>query len=226
MKTVRMKTDRRCQSILDAVRDVFAERGFDGTTTRELARAAGVSEALLFRHFPTKERLYAAVREDCIKGPTLDEFNRVMSLEPSTSTLVILVHFLAAVFIRSGDAKREALDRLMLRSLLEDGNFARALVGKYMRAWTAKVEQCVRAAARNDDVQAIPIHAGLRPLFAHHLFHSIQSFALPKKGVIDYGVSEDELIEQAVYFALLGCGLTPSAIRRHYNPKALLLVAS
>lgn len=53
-------TDRRSQ-ILTAAMEVFAEHGFHGTPTRELARRAGVSEALVFQHFPTKEALISAI---------------------------------------------------------------------------------------------------------------------------------------------------------------------
>jgi len=52
--------DRRSQ-ILAAAMEVFAEHGFHGTPTRELARRAGVSEALVFQHFPTKEALISAI---------------------------------------------------------------------------------------------------------------------------------------------------------------------
>lgn len=44
--------------ILDAARELFAERGYRGTTTRDLAEAAGVAELTLFRHFPTKAQLF------------------------------------------------------------------------------------------------------------------------------------------------------------------------
>jgi AcrR family transcriptional regulator len=54
--------DRRTQ-ILAAALEVFAEQGFHGTRTREIARRAGVSEALVFRHFPTKEALIRAILE-------------------------------------------------------------------------------------------------------------------------------------------------------------------
>jgi AcrR family transcriptional regulator len=226
MKTARLKNDLRCQSILDAVKNVFAERGFHGTTTRELAKAAGISEALLFRHFPTKERLYEAVREDCIRGPILDEFNRVMALEPSTSTLVILVHFMANAVSRGCDPKKRVLNRLVMQSLLDDGEFARAMLGKYVRALTLKLEQCLRVAARKGDVQEVPIRPDLRPLFAHHLFHALQVFSLPKDGVVDYKASHEVLVEQAVWFALLGFGLKPATIARLYNPKALQLMAA
>jgi AcrR family transcriptional regulator len=52
--------DRRLQIVQVAVR-LFSERGFRGTTTKEIAQAAGVSEAIIFRHFATKEDLYTAI---------------------------------------------------------------------------------------------------------------------------------------------------------------------
>ena len=52
--------ERRLQILAVAVR-LFSERGFVGTTTKEIAQASGVSEAMVFRHFATKEELYAAI---------------------------------------------------------------------------------------------------------------------------------------------------------------------
>src|ERR1700710_964868 len=52
--------DRRRQLIEVAI-DLFSKRGFSGTTTREIALAAGVTEAIIFRHFATKQDLYAAI---------------------------------------------------------------------------------------------------------------------------------------------------------------------
>ena len=54
--------DRRHQ-ILQVATELFAGRGFEGTTTREIARRAKVNEAIIFRHFPTKDDLYWAVIE-------------------------------------------------------------------------------------------------------------------------------------------------------------------
>jgi len=44
--------------LLGAARSTFAARGYAGSSTREIADAAGVSEALLFRHFGTKANLF------------------------------------------------------------------------------------------------------------------------------------------------------------------------
>ncbi len=54
--------DRRLQIAQVAMR-LFSERGFRGTTTKEVAQAAGVSEAIIFRHFATKDDLYAAIND-------------------------------------------------------------------------------------------------------------------------------------------------------------------
>ena len=50
--------------ILKAALKLFARRGYDGTTTKELAEAAGVAEGTLFRHFETKKAILVQVATD------------------------------------------------------------------------------------------------------------------------------------------------------------------
>ncbi len=57
-----MKHDRR-QDILAAAMELFAKKGFRGTTTRDLATHAEVNEAIIFRYFNNKEELYRAILE-------------------------------------------------------------------------------------------------------------------------------------------------------------------
>lgn len=52
--------DRRLQILRVAV-SLFSQKGFGGTTTREIAQAAGISEAMVFRHYATKQELYTAI---------------------------------------------------------------------------------------------------------------------------------------------------------------------
>src|ERR671910_3542145 len=103
----RLSSEQRREGIVKSVRGVFAEKGFDGTTTRELARAANVSEALLYKHFPSKESLYAAMLDACAKGATFAEFKRILALEPSGSTLVMMVHFIISRFVQGRTADRD-----------------------------------------------------------------------------------------------------------------------
>lgn len=57
--------EERREEILEAAERVFAARGLHGTPTMEIARAAGISQAYLFRLFPTKAELFTALVERC-----------------------------------------------------------------------------------------------------------------------------------------------------------------
>ncbi len=57
----RMAGEERRLQIVRVAMTLFSQRGFRGTTTKEIAQAAGVSEAIIFRHFATKEELYTAI---------------------------------------------------------------------------------------------------------------------------------------------------------------------
>src|SRR5690348_891509 len=100
--TAKLTGEERRAAIIKAVRRVFAEKGFDGTTTRELAAAAGVSEALLFKHFPNKEALFTAMQLSCCTEQDADRYERLRALEPSASTLVLMVHFLVSRLLKCG----------------------------------------------------------------------------------------------------------------------------
>lgn len=62
MSSEQVKVSTR-DKILEAAIRLFAEKGFSGTTTREIAEKAGVNEALIFRYFSTKRDLYSAIIE-------------------------------------------------------------------------------------------------------------------------------------------------------------------
>src|SRR5437868_9244333 len=63
----------RREVLVEAAVAAFAEHGFHGTPTTEVAKAAGISQAYLFRLFPTKTELYVAAVERCY-ARTLDIF--------------------------------------------------------------------------------------------------------------------------------------------------------
>jgi TetR/AcrR family transcriptional regulator len=59
----RMSAVDRQRQLLEAALNSFSRRGFKGTTTKEISASAGVAEAIIFQHFPSKEALYSAVLE-------------------------------------------------------------------------------------------------------------------------------------------------------------------
>jgi AcrR family transcriptional regulator len=212
----------RRAAIIGAARRVFVEKGFDRTTTRELAEVAGVSEALLFKHFPSKEALYSAIQQSCFDDEGSTVIDWMKAFEPSTSTLVLLVqHFVSHVLhSRPGDAMY-SFHRLMLRSLIDEGEFARTALRGGPSLWVQKVEECIEAAAAEGDLSDPAPNANLAGWFSHQLIAVTMMQLLPSNPVIDYGVSCEELIEQVVYFCLRGMGLKEEAIERYYQSTAV-----
>ena len=64
MRQTRLPGQDRREQILGVAMELFARQGFRGTTTRQIAEASGVNEAIIFRHFPRKQDLYWAVIEE------------------------------------------------------------------------------------------------------------------------------------------------------------------
>lgn len=60
-ETARMSGEDRRRQLIKVAMLLFSQKGFTGTTTKEIAAAANVNEAIIFRHFATKDDLYAAI---------------------------------------------------------------------------------------------------------------------------------------------------------------------
>ncbi len=223
-KSSRLSAEERRLSILIAAIPLFAKNGFNGTTTKQIARAAQVSEALLYRHFPSKESLYHALKELCCRKK---EDRMALGLTPSTVTLVRIVHYLiSAIAMGVGHDEGEGLThedmhRLMANSYLEDGNFARMFLDENIKIWLPFLEECIEAAIASGDMLADWIQPRCRWWFAHHIGAALGLLNLPVEPVIRYGVAREKLLDQAVRFSLRGMGLTDHAIQAYYNLEEL-----
>jgi AcrR family transcriptional regulator len=219
----KLSGQERRAAIIKAVRSVFVEKGFHGTTTRALADAAGVSEALLFKHFPSKEALYSAIQVSCFEEEGTRVVERLEALTPSTRSLVLLVHQLASRLLgtRSPDENHQSLVRLVLRSLMDEGDFARQAVLGGPAHWVRKTAECLRAAIDAGDAVDGRVDPSLAGWFVHQTTAMIMVHLLPSQPVIDFGVARQELVEQAVWFSLRGMGLKEEAIQRYYNAETL-----
>src|SRR5580692_2194946 len=158
MVTIRLDSEARRKAIVEAAMPLFARKGFGGTTTKQIAEAAGVSEALLFKHFPTKSALYQdMLRSGCSADPALE---RLRTLEPSTRTLILMMHFMVhhvVVGAVGSPAEREARARLVVNSFLEDGEFARLVFDWMAAEMGPKFVASVAVAERAGDLMPLAI---------------------------------------------------------------------
>jgi AcrR family transcriptional regulator len=77
------KGERTAQRILDAAESLFAERGYYGTTLRDVAAAVGIRNPSLYNHFSSKESLYGAVLQRGIR-PLLDALTEFLARADDT----------------------------------------------------------------------------------------------------------------------------------------------
>ena len=75
---MRMSGKERREQLLDVGRSLFAEKGFEATSTEEIAARAGVSKPIVYEHFGGKEGLYAVVIDREMQR-LLDLFNRALT---------------------------------------------------------------------------------------------------------------------------------------------------
>lgn len=66
MERTRMTKEDRRKQILSAALDVFVEKGYNGATTSEIAKAANISEVTLFRHFDSKKEIFSSSIEPIV----------------------------------------------------------------------------------------------------------------------------------------------------------------
>jgi AcrR family transcriptional regulator len=120
----RLSAAERRDDVLDAALVEFAERGFEGTSTEDIARRAGISQPYLFRLFGTKKELFKATVGRCFRE-TLEMFQR------------------AAEGHRGEDALK-AMGEAYMELLLEDRSRLRAQMQAYSACDDPEICEVVR----------------------------------------------------------------------------------
>ncbi len=126
---VRYSAADRREKILDAATQLFARQGFQGTTTKQISEQTGVTEALIFRHFASKDDLYWAVIERKIKAAAPGEHIRAR-LSAGGTDLEVLSGVATQILERR--AKDQTLSRLLLYSALENHRLSHRFFRTYV----------------------------------------------------------------------------------------------
>lgn len=142
---VRFTAANRRHQILQVASQLFARQGFNGTTTRHIAEASRVNEALIFRHFPSKEDLYWAVIEEKCRAAAWRE-DLAVRLRSGQSDKEIFQGIAAEILERR--RKDSSLSRLLLFSALENHTlserFFRTQVAQYFEMLAEYIERRIR----------------------------------------------------------------------------------
>lgn len=222
MPKPRLHAEERRVAIVAAAKPLFARHGFAGTTTKQLARAAGVSEALVFQHFPSKAALYEEIlRLGCQGDPGLE---RLAGLAPSTASLVEMVHLLIqhVALGACGASHEEEIDaRLALHSLVEDGEYVRLVSDWVVAEILPKFTACFAAADEAGDLRPGSGDAANAFWFAYHVAAMMAFGRLSGRPAYPYAGPLEAVLLDLARFVLRGIGLEDRAIAAHLDPAVL-----
>src|SRR5690349_1345602 len=130
--SARMAGEERRLQILAVAVSLFSQKGFRGTTTKEIATAAGVSEAMVFRHFATKQELYSAILDHkaCASGRFDPAETAAVPMERKDDRAVFESLALGALDHHEHDPQ---FQRLLLYSALEKHELAQMFFDQIVR---------------------------------------------------------------------------------------------
>ena len=170
----RMAGDARRLQILRIAMRLFSQRGFRGTTTKEIALAAGVSEAMVFRHFANKEMLYSAILDQkaCVHD-TLDPRQAVAEAIASKDDRAVF-EGIALEALNQHDSDPE-FQRLLLHSALEEHDLAHMFWEKFVRRVYRSLGNYIRERQREGAIVKIEPSVVVRAFIGMVMHHSLNN---------------------------------------------------
>ena len=169
---MRPSSRERQAGLIAAAASLFAAKGFNGTTTKEIAKAAGVSEALVFKYFPTKRALYSAIlAEKVIVNELLEAVEEAAKKRDDNRVFTMI----ASYRIRPG--VDSTLLRLLLFSALEGHELSDMFFGKHHKVFYDHLATYIRT--RIEDGAFRPVdpllaaRAFIGMVVHHRLLHEI-----------------------------------------------------
>jgi AcrR family transcriptional regulator len=165
--------ERRLQILRVAMR-LFSQRGFVGTTTKEIALAAGVSEAMVFRHFATKEELYSAILDQkaCLHDGLDPRLVVADAIERKDDFAVF--EGLALDALEHHDCDPE-FQRLLLHSALEGHDLAHMFWEKFVRRIYRSLGDYIRERQREGAIVDVEPALVVRAFIGMVMHHSLNN---------------------------------------------------
>ncbi|GEK23282.1 SACE_7040 family transcriptional regulator [Cellulomonas xylanilytica] len=129
----RAKAERR-DALLSSAAQLFASRGFDGVSIEDLGSSVGVSGPAVYRHFPSKQAVLAALLVGVSEGLLAGGRAVVSTADDDSSALAALVRFHVDFALRDPDVIR-VQDRDLAALSPQDRQSVRDLQRRYVDLW-------------------------------------------------------------------------------------------
>jgi len=178
--------DRRLQ-IMEAAKELFARQGFEGTTTREIAQRARINEAIIFRHFPSKEDLYWAIIDHQSEAGGWQPALR-RQLGSGGSARQVFAGIAEEILIRR--ANDTDLSRLLLFSALEDQQRSQRFFQAHVVAYYELIAEYIGRRIEQGAFRAVNPLLAARGFVGMVVYHSLIQEIYGGKRYQDFDVKE------------------------------------
>ncbi len=166
----RFTAEDRKQQILQVATELFASKGYEGTTTREIAKRAKVNEAIIFRHFPTKEDLYWAVIEaKCAMNAGRQIMISILEAGDDVRTTFVT---LAETMLRRRE-KDPSLMRLLLFSALENHRLSQRFFQTYIADYYEVLSDFIRQKIASGEFRNVNSQMAARGYLGMLVYHNM-----------------------------------------------------
>lgn len=202
----RMTGDKRREQILQTAVDLFSQRGFKGTTTKEIARAAGVSEAMVFRHFATKDELYGAILDNkgCEDGVHRFPWEANETLQEAIKQKDDFAVFYNIAFdALNKHQKDEGFMRLLFYSALEEHVLAQRFFNDFVERIYEFIGGYITTRQRDGEFRELNPRIAVRAFLGMLIHHSLNNILWDKKRVI-LNISNEEAASNFAEILLRG----------------------
>jgi len=178
--------DRRLQ-IMEAAKELFARQGFEGTTTRQIAARASVNEAIIFRHFRSKEDLYwAIIDHQCEAGGWQPSLARRLSSGGNDHE--VFAGIAEEILVRR--AQDSNLSRLLLFSALENQPRSQRFFQAHVVAYYELIAEYIRRRIAAGAFRAVNPLLAARGFVGMIVYHSLIQDIYGAKRYQDFDVKE------------------------------------
>jgi len=190
--------------ILGAAEQLFAQRGFDGASLRQLTAAAGVNLAAVNYHFGSKEKLVEEVfrrRLDALNADRLAALAQLGSDHPATLEEVLAAYIRPALEL-SHEGNGALFMRVLARAFAEHDDTLRQFLsenyGHVMRQFTAEFARLLPHLGKPELYWRIDLVTGA-------LTHAMSGFGMiQRKGGVSEQAHREQTVQHLIRFAAAG----------------------
>ena len=199
---------------MDAARKVFSRAGYEAARTHEIAREAGISEALMYRHFPSKRSLHTAVLRQTIREQN-ESYSLIGLQDMTPAGLIRNLYMYFTIAAGNGHERMKEGFQLVLSSVAGDMSFASQIYRRAQRIQVARVRSVLLQAQEQGEIEGELLDVDNTSMFIEHIGTMMNALSRIDARNSPYRGGTINVVEDALRFATRGLGFTDAAINRH-----------